>query len=255
MLETVINISKETGEKVMQVYQSDDFQIQTKEDGTPVTRADLIAHDYITKALERELGHPVISEEAPVPPHEERKSWDHFFLVDPVDGTRDFIAKNDEFTVNIALISHGEPVLGVVLAPALGELFFSAKGEGAWMRSGEETIALPREKPNGWILARSWLHDNSTIETFAQNNKIDQSIKMSSAIRLARLSQGQVNLCIISNKSREWDTAAGHIILKEAGGRIVEMESGQEPAYNKPDIRNSFSLATTADILLSQLKF
>lgn len=240
----------------MEVYRSDDFQIQTKKDGTPVTRADLTAHDYITKALEHEFGYPVISEEARIPPHQERKSWDHFFLVDPVDGTRDFIAKNDEFTVNIALVSHGEPVLGVVHAPAMGELFFAAKGKGAWMRvENSDARPLPREKQEDWVLARSWLHDNSMIESFAKNNNITQSIKMSSAIRLARLAQGKVNLCVISNKSNEWDIAAGQVILKETGGSIVEMESRKEPAYNKPDMQNAFSLATAKGISLSQLTF
>ncbi|QPJ63594.1 MAG: 3'(2'),5'-bisphosphate nucleotidase CysQ [Candidatus Nitronauta litoralis] len=239
----------------MQVYDSNDYQIQIKEDGTPVTRADLIAHDYITKALKHEFGYPVISEEAPVPPYEERQTWSQFFLVDPVDGTRDFIAKNDEFTVNIALVSGGEPVLGVVLVPAKGELFFARKGKGAWMRTNNsEDLPLPLEKQEGWVLARSWHHDNSMIEAFAKNNNISQSIKMSSAIRLARLSQGKVNLCVVSNKSKEWDIAAGQVILKETGGSIVEMESGKEPAYNKPDMQNAFSLATASGVSLSQLK-
>ncbi len=255
MLDTIIQITKEAGDRIMQVYRSDDFQIQTKEDGTPVTRADLIAHDYITRSLEQELGHPVISEEAPVPSYKEREHWDHFFLVDPVDGTQDFIAKNDEFTVNIALISNGVPVLGVVLTPATGEIFFAEKGKGAWMRQAKNDLPLPTEKPEGWVLARSWHHDNSMIESFARENNITQSIKMSSAIRLARLSQGRVNLCVISNKSKEWDIAAGHILVKEAGGRIVEMKSGQEPAYNKPDVQNTFCLAVSGDVPLSQLKF
>ncbi len=255
MLETIIDISKEAGDRILQVYHSDDFQIETKEDGTPVTKADLIAHDYITEALEREFGYPVISEEGPLPPYEERQHWPHFFLVDPVDGTKDFIAKNDEFTVNIALVSNGVPVIGIVLTPATDELFFAEQGKGAWLSKGETKSPLPLEKQEDWVLARSWLHDNSTIETFARNNNISNSVKMSSAIRLARLSQGVVNLCIISNKSREWDIAAGHVLLKETRGQIVELESGKEPAYNKPDMRNAFSLATAEGISLAELKY
>ena len=255
MLEKIIEITQEAGDRILQVYKSGDLRTQTKADGSPVTRADFISHEFISGELEREFGYPVLSEEGDLPPHSTRRDWTHFFLVDPLDGTKDFIAQNDQFTINVALIQNNRPVLGVVALPAMGELFFGQTGQGAWKRSGQQTDALPLSIAKGKVLARSLLHDNSMLESFSRQNSIDECIKMSSAVRLPRLAQGQINLCVISSRSQEWDIAAGHVLVAETGGQIFGMQSKVEPGYNKPNLGNEFSIACSKEIQPDDLVF
>ncbi len=255
MLKKIMDIAEEAGNRILAIYESGEFQVRTKEDGSPVTRADLASHAWITAELSREFGYPVISEEGPEPPFEERKGWSHFFLVDPLDGTKDFIAQNNQFTVNIALIQDGKPVLGVVSLPAFDEIFFAESGQGAWARIDGHTESLPLEKPAGKILAKSLLHDNPRLKQFAEDNQVDQCIKMSSAVRLSRLAQGRINLCMITSRSKEWDIAAGHVLLGETGGRILTLQSRQEPTYNKPCLNNEFSIAFSSEIEPGDLIF
>lgn len=253
MLDPLINIAREAGRRILEVYHSGEPEVQTKPDGSPITRADRVSHEYICEALEREFRWPVISEESEAPPYAERRNWETFFLVDPLDGTKDFIARNGEFTVNIALIRNREPEAGVVYVPASDELFYAGKGTGAWWRQGDQTRALPRETPEGRVLARSWFYDNPAVEAFARANGIRRNLKMSSAIRLPRLAEGRVNLCLVSNRSSEWDIAAGHCLVQETGGRLVELATGQTPCYNKPQLNNSFLLACGPQVALESL--
>jgi len=255
MLDTLLHIALEAGHRVMEVYRAGNPEIQTKPDGSPVTRADWLSHEFICASLEREFGLPVVSEEAEAPPYSVRRDWDALFLVDPLDGTKDFIARNGEFTINIALIRGKTPAAGVVYVPASDELFFAETGQGAWWRQGPTTLPLPQHQLGEWTLARSWFYDNPTVEAFAQRNGIAHNIKMSSAIRLPRLAQGRVNLCLVSNRSSEWDIAAGHCLVREAGGRLMELDGGDAPQYNKSNLKNAYLLALTAEIDPRALKF
>ncbi|MFQ5481237.1 MAG: 3'(2'),5'-bisphosphate nucleotidase CysQ [Nitrospinaceae bacterium] len=254
MLDTLTEIAREAGNRIMKYFQSPALRPETKADGSPVTPADLASDAWICGALAENFPWPIISEESVMPPFASRRHWPEFFLVDPLDGTKDFLAGGREFTVNIALMRNRTPVLGVVYAPATEEMFSAAQDQGAQRLHQGIREALPLECPSIWTLARSHFHDHPTFDNFARQNRITRHLQMSSAIRLPRLAQGKINLCLCSNRSSEWDIAAGHVLVKETGGRLIELGSGKEPLYNKPEIKNSFLLAHSKDIDLARLQ-
>jgi 3'(2'), 5'-bisphosphate nucleotidase len=163
--------------------------------------------------------------------------------VDPLDGTKDFIAANDEFTVNIALIENGVPVLGLIYAPALDEIYFAKKGDGALLiKDGLET-KLPNKQCSGIIAGRSRFHDSDSFDEFLKINKIESSIAFGSALKFGKLAMGAINIYPRFVGSSEWDIAAGHLIVKEAGCDIIDLETFREPVYNKTSIRNNNFIA------------
>ena len=145
---------------------------------------------------------------------------------------------------NIVMIEEGRPQLCAVYLPALDELFYGKRGQGAWHEVNGNPTRLPVSRQEEPTLARARFHDNQTVERFAVENHITHNVKMSSAVRLPRLAQGVVNLVLTSNRASEWDVAAGHLLVNETGGTIQELHSGQEPVYNKPNIKSAFLLAT-----------
>lgn len=252
MIERVKSIAEAAGAIVMDIHRSGDFEVRLKEDRSPVTRADLASDEYIRNAIKNQCGIPCVTEETEVE-YPLRQGWDELFLVDPLDGTKDFIRRGNEFTVNIALVRGGVPVLGVVYLPALGELFWAVEGKGAFTLVNGTRERLPRTSCAGIIMARSWFHDSAATEQFARLNGIDQSLNMSSAIRFCRLAEGKANLYPGFNRSMEWDTAAGHLILKEAGGYVVDLKTRREPVYNKPDLENHPFIACCGEIDFDRL--
>lgn len=252
MIEKIISIAQEAGRIVVGIHQSGDLDISIKEDCSPVTRADNASDDFIRNALRDQFGIPVVTEETDVD-YCLRKDWSEFFLVDPLDGTKDYIGQSDDFTVNIALIKNRRPVLGVVCVPMLNEIFFAEEGQGAFVDKGFQRLQLPLASCSGIVLARSRFHDLENMEQFAHINKITQSLCTSSAVRFCRLAEGKANLYPGLNHSMEWDTAAGHIILNESGGRVIDLETLGEPIYNKPDIKNSPFIAYSSGIDFNQL--
>lgn len=254
MMEKTIDIAREAGKILMDFYRSGNLAVEIKEDLSPVTDADRASDDYIRESLKRNFKVCVVSEESEVA-YEERGRWDALFMVDPLDGTKDFIAKNDEFTINIALIKNRQSVFGVVFAPALDELFYAEKGRGAFVLKDGKLSRLPMFQCDGYALARSWHHDSEEIERFARLNSITHSRTMSSAIRFPRLAQGVVSIYAGFNRSKEWDTAAGHIIAAESGCRVVDLATQAEPVYNKPDLKNNPFIACSKQIDFEKLQF
>lgn len=227
--------------EVMDVYSSS-FDFAVKGDGSPVTEADMRAHTAISKTL-AESSLPVLSEED-APGFEERRHWQRFWLVDPLDGTKDFIARNDGFTINIALIEHGEPVLGVISAPATSVTWFSAKGEGAWKRTFGTTTAISATGP--WPsqsrMAVSVFHDAPASAEFGLLNGVAENVKAGSALKFGLVADGSVEFYPRFNGSSEWDIAAGDAVIREAGGFLATLD-GTAPRYNKDSLRNPFFIA------------
>ena len=173
----VIQLIRQAGDRILEFYRRGDYSVSFKSDHSPVTEADMASHDLLTMGLVKLSGFPVLSEEAPIA-YEERCQWERFWLVDPLDGTKDFIARNDEFTINVALIEGGAPVLGVLFAPALGELFFAEIGKGAYraMPSGERE-RLPTYRDDKVTVLRSRFHDAPWTDEFIQSNHLNTCLK------------------------------------------------------------------------------
>lgn len=239
-LERVIPIARAAGAIVMEVYATD-FEVADKEDASPVTVADHRAEALIDAELARLTPDlPVVSEEAAcagrIVPVAER-----FWLVDPLDGTREFIARNGEFTINVALVDRGAPVLGVVLAPALDRLFAGVVGAGAFAedRSGRRTALACRRAPSaGLTVVSSRSHgDREAIDAFLAGRVVASHIHIGSSLKFCLVAGGEADVYPRFGRTMEWDTAAGHAILHAAGGRIADL-NGAELRYGKSGLVN-----------------
>ena len=244
MIEEVLGVAKAAGSRILEIYDSNDFETRVKEDRSPVTRADLAADECILAGLGRISEHPIITEESNVD-YETRRRWRRYWLVDPLDGTKDFLAKNGEFTVNIALIDWGEPVLGVVYAPAPGVMYLAEKGKGAY-RDGEKIFNESRR--TDLIAADSRFHSTQATLEFLAKYKIRIVKRYGSALKLCKLAEGEIDVYPRLNGTKEWDTAAGQLIAEEGGCKVIDMVSRKRLAYNKKDPRNNFFVASRQDL-------
>jgi 3'(2'), 5'-bisphosphate nucleotidase len=244
LLEQLLPVVRQAGALIMEIYATD-FEVRGKKDASPVTNADEKAEALILPALaELTPEIPVIAEEAVaagrVPAIAER-----FWLVDPLDGTREFISRNGEFTVNIGLVEHGEPVLGVVFAPALNRLFAGAIGGGAFVeRDGvREPISVRNPPDEGLTIVASRSHgDPAALEAFLQGRRVAHLRNAGSSLKLCLVAAGEADLYPRLGRTMEWDIAAGHAVLAAAGGRITQVD-GQPLTYGKPDFANPHFLA------------
>ena len=253
LVDQAIHAALLAGIKILEVYSSPDFDVQVKDDHTPVTLADRYAHDEILKALES-THLPVLSEEGIHLSYSERKNWDLFWLVDPLDGTKEFIKRNDEFTVNIALIQKNEPLAGVIYAPVTGELYVGIAGVGAFklfhpsldctfqvlQLSG---IKLPEKlKSDGFVVLASRSHmtpeTEAYIEELRKKHGSIEIIRMGSSLKICKIAEGNADVYPKIGKTMEWDTAAGHAIAKAAGKNIFHPDLMTELTYNKEDLQN-----------------
>jgi 3'(2'), 5'-bisphosphate nucleotidase len=251
-LPQVIAIAKAAGMAIMQVYPTE-FSIVKKQDNSPLTQADLAAHHVILHALHALTPDiPVISEEADIVPYETRQHWQRFWLVDPLDGTREFVKRNGEFTVNIALIEQHEPVLGVVYAPASEQLYFAAAGQGAYKQLHSEPPQPIHTKSfdiQQLVVAGSRSHSDEKIQQFLQNIKrkhgtAPELLSMGSSLKICLVAEGIADVYPRLGPTFEWDTAAAHCILREAGGDIVDLHQARL-SYNQEDsLLNPFFFAT-----------
>lgn len=238
LLQQVAMLAREAGDAILVVY-GEDFEVQRKADQSPVTAADLAAQRVITAGLAQlEDGLPVISEEARAAPWSQRREWRRYWLVDPLDGTREFIKRNGEFTVNIALIENHEPVLGVVLAPVTGELYAAARGQGAWLQSHVDA-PWQRIAARHFVLpatvAGSRSHGGSGTALLEQLIGDDyQSTPLGSSLKFCLVARGDADVYLRRGATSEWDTAAAQSVLEEAGGAVIDL-SGEPLRYNRGD--------------------
>jgi 3'(2'), 5'-bisphosphate nucleotidase len=233
-MQAVIAIALEAGRAIMTVYQGE-IDVAHKADDSPLTQADLAAHHIIEAGLSDLLPKlPVISEESTAIPYSERKEWKNYWLVDPLDGTREFIKRNGEFTVNIALIQDHRPVLGVVFAPALDLLFYAATGEGAFRQLGDnppQAIHARAFDPTNVTIVGSRSHAGERLLRFLDRIGPHMLISMGSSLKICLVAEGRADVYPRLGLTSEWDTAAAQCVLEEAGGQLVGT-NGQSLLYN-----------------------
>jgi 3'(2'), 5'-bisphosphate nucleotidase len=247
MINEVIKIAREAGNAIMKIYLEPEFEVITKEDDSPLTKADLVSDQIIAKGLSHISPYPILSEENYIE-FSERKNWNKFWLVDPLDGTKDFIDRNGEFTINIALIEQSKPVLGVLLAPAIGLLYHAEKGKGAFCNGNP---IKNTSKRNDLVGSDSRHHSTKETIHFFEKHRIYQVIKFGSAVKFGKLAEGIIDIYPRLNGTKEWDTAAGQIICNEADCKLVDCVTGKEIVYNKENIKNNFFIASRNDLDLN----
>ncbi len=244
VLASVIGIARAAGDIAMAVYASD-FGVRGKGDASPVTEADERAEASILAGLAQiEPALPAVAEEA-VAAGRVPGLGARFWLVDPLDGTREFIDRNGEFTVNIALVENGAPVLGVVLAPAIGRLYAGIVGEGAFVEAGgvRTRIACRAVPPEGLTVLTSRSHgDAAALDAFLAGRSVARRMPVGSSLKLCLLAAGEADLYPRLGRTMEWDIAAGHAVLVAAGGRIADL-AGQPLSYGKPGFENPHFVA------------
>jgi 3'(2'), 5'-bisphosphate nucleotidase len=236
------------GHAALQHYHPD-VEVTRKDDRTPVTAADFMSHTIIVEGLHHwDPTVPVVSEEGDVPGPEERAGWDRFWLVDPLDGTKEFIQQNGEFTVNIALIEQGEPVLGVIYAPALDLLYYAGKGLGSWKRQGsgppERVFSRPPLPQHPLRVAESRSHPSPELEAWLGTVPVSARIAAGSSLKFCWVAEGRADVYPRFGPTMEWDVAAGDCIFRNSG------ELGQRASplvYNQPELRNPGFVIGLAD--------
>ena len=232
----VVALAERAGAAIMAVYACD-FDVEEKADCSPVTEADLAAHRVIEQGLAALTpGIPVLSEESTAIAWSERAGWRRYWLVDPLDGTREFVKRNGEFTVNIALVEDHAPTLGVVYAPALGELAHAVRGEGAIFEdeSGRRELRVePRGAPP-WRVAGSRSHRDPRTARFLERIGAHELLALGSSLKFVRLASGGLDVYLRYGPTYEWDTAAGQCVVAEAGGTVTDL-AGVPLSYNRRD--------------------
>ncbi len=234
VLEQLVDISRHAGLKILEWY-GGDMGITRKSDDSPLTRADLASHDLITAELSDQWPDiPILSEESADIPWETRQNWQQYWLVDPLDGTKEFINHNGEFTVNIALIRDHQPVMGVVHVPVTDTSYFGARGPGAWRQHGDAAakpiqVRLPAAQPAVIVGSRS--HANPELASQLQRLGPHELTSMGSSLKFCRIAEGLADFYPRLGPTCEWDTAAAQAVVEAAGGRVVKID-GSALEYN-----------------------
>jgi 3'(2'), 5'-bisphosphate nucleotidase len=252
-LDHIESIAIDAGKAIMKIYQSE-IKVEFKSDHSPLTKADINANQIIIEALQKGYPHiPILSEES-VEDFKSPSLDGYYWLVDPLDGTKEFVRGSDEFTVNIALIHHGIPVLGVVYAPAKQLIYKGAKGHGAFKREGDHELTaistLKHTSGSQWRVMGSRSHLDDATHRWLSSLSDYELIPMGSSLKLCLIAEGSAHLYPRLGPTSLWDIAAGHVILKEAGGEIRSLE-GRELNYANPSVLlNPYFIASSQDINL-----
>lgn len=241
IIQIVIKIAKQAGLVIMDVYKTD-FEIKIKTDKSPVTEADTRANEIIFNGLIKiNPDIPILSEEGRNIPYEERSKWDSFWLVDPLDGTKEYIKKNDEFTVNIAYMQNNLPIFGVVYAPALDELYWGSVEMGAYKSIAGETynqINVRAYLNSPVQIATSRSHPSPKMDKFLSQFEKNDLHPMGSSLKICSVADGRVHFYPRLGPTMEWDTGASHAVIKAAGGEIIKYGTNKPLEYNKEDLLN-----------------
>lgn len=245
-LDTVLDIARGASAVILKIY-NQDFSVSTKSDSSPLTEADMASNGYIVDRLKAEFPDiPIISEETKATDYSARKDWELSWIVDPLDGTKEFIKRNGEFTVNIGLARKGKPVLGVVHIPAMGISYLAAEGAGSFKVVGNEPPeAISTSKPDTnrkLVVMGSRSHGSPSVEAFLEaQREIYPEVEYQaagSALKICYVAEGRAHVYPRFGPTMEWDTAAGQAVVELAGGSMVDMEAGQPLQYNKEDLLN-----------------
>ena len=242
LLPLALRAAHEACQVILDVYTSGDFQAEAKGDQSPVTRADKLAHAVIAEHL-APAGLMVLSEEGKDLAYDTRKDLPYFWMVDPLDGTKEFLKRNGEFTVNIAIIHQQRPVLGVVAVPVSGDVYYAIEGHGAFRARAGKVEALPRrtsvtlDQPRLRVVAsRSYM--NAETKDFVEALEAPSLLSRGSSLKFLLLAEGAADVYPRYAPTMEWDTAAPHVILHETGLRILQAGQEKELIYNKPSLLN-----------------
>jgi 3'(2'), 5'-bisphosphate nucleotidase len=242
-IDRVCDIARAAGAAIMEIYDGD-HAVEFKDDKSPLTAADKAAHRVIVAGLEELTPDiPILSEEGRDIPYEVRKKWSCFWLVDPLDGTKEFIKRNGEFTVNIALIERQKPVFGVVYVPVPDTLYWGGQELGAWRQEGQgpaETIRVREPDPaKGLTVVMSRSHPSPELEEYLKTIQVVDAISVGSSLKLCTVAEGRADLYPRLGPTMEWDTAAGQAVVEGAGGGVKNTE-GTPLAYNKQNLLNPY---------------
>jgi 3'(2'), 5'-bisphosphate nucleotidase len=256
-LKIAIEASLEAGKAILDIYHSGEFDIEIKGDNSPLTRADIASHNVIMSFLKK-TGIPVLSEEGRDISYKERKDWKQLWIVDPIDGTKEFIKRNGEFTVNIALIENNKPRIGVIFVPVTGELYFSSKGIGAYkvlvdledydvevLLSKGNKLPLQRAD-NIFTIVASRSHMSAETEDYVQQMRDIHGevhlISKGSSLKLCMVAEGTANCYPRFAPTMEWDTAAGQAICEHAGFKVIDWDTKKNMLYNRKELLNNWFL-------------
>ena len=237
---SILSLLEKAGSEILTIYRNGNFKTRIKEDNSPVTRADLVSDEIIKSGLaEITPGINVFSEETKDVSFSKRLSWDPLWILDPLDGTKEFIARNDEFCISLALISENKPVAGFIYAPVFKTAWYAIRDEGAFRVMNGVKTKLPLSTAEGpYRINISRNHHSGKeaawIENFSKENETVIDIR-GSAIKFCTIAEGLSDIYPKFSLIHEWDIAAGHLIIEESGGRIVEPATGRPPVYNKED--------------------
>ncbi len=249
LVEPIVALAEDAGRAILEVY-STDFDVESKDDASPLTQADLASHRWIDaglKSLTPDI--PIISEESGLPDYEERRQWRRYWIVDPLDGTKEFVNRNDEFTVNIALIEDGVAILGVVHVPVYGRTYVGCQGLGAQRRDGDSDplsikVADASSVPARIVGSRS--HRGKSLDAYLDAVGEHELVPMGSSLKFCVVAEGGADLYPRLGPTSEWDTAAAQAVVEQAGGRVVTLD-GQAMKYNaKADILNPYFMVIGA---------
>lgn len=255
LAQQIVAIAKQAGDEIMTIYDKD-FAIYEKQDTSPLTEADLAAHKVIVAGLEAVSDLPILSEESADIAWQERQTWTSYWLVDPLDGTKEFIKKNGEFTVNIALIENGKPTMGVVYAPVLEKVYIGIVGEGAWVEQNGELEPIAAKKHvegETWKVVGSRSHQSPEIKNLLDSlGGKAELVAMGSSLKLCLVAEGAAHLYPRLGPTSEWDTGAAHAVALAAGANVTVLDAAdplksdaEALTYNqKESVLNPFFLVS-----------
>lgn len=247
-LPKLLEIAKKAGQEILKIYHSENFGVTEKKDESPLTLADQASNKVICEGLKQIFPDiPIISEENKEIAYENRKNYELFWLVDPLDGTKEFIKRNGDFTVNIALVKENEVIAGIVYTPVTDDLYYAHSGEGAYHIIGGKPVKMSAsifsksDKNLGIVCSRSHMSDET--KAFVDQYDEPNLVSRGSSLKFLILATGDAAVYPRLAPTMEWDTAAAQIILEEAGGKVINVETGDKLKYNKEILRNPYFVA------------
>lgn len=260
LLQTAIISALEAGKAILDIYNSDNFEIELKSDNSPLTKADIASHNVIVSYL-KHTKIPILSEEGKTIPYETRKTWKQLWIIDPIDGTKEFIQRNGEFTVNIALIENQTPIIGVILMPTTGDLYFSTKNFGAFkitldlknnnlepILENARPLPIANNKKHCFTIVASKSHMSPETESYVEEMRHKHGeinlISKGSSLKLCMIAEGLADCYPRFAPTMEWDTAAGQAICEHAGFKVIDWLTKEKMLYNREELLNNWFLVT-----------
>ncbi len=248
LLEIAKQASIEAGEAIKNIYYSNSFDTSLKDDDSPLTKADKISHEIISEKL-AVTRYPVLSEEGQHISYENRKNWNIYWLIDPLDGTKEFVNRNGEFTVNIALIIDKNPWIGVIYVPVTNELYWASKDKGAWMTGNDNsTLKLDIKEQsdpgsnNRIVVSKS--HFSNETKEYLLKFPDAEYLSIGSSLKFLKVAEGKAFLYPRFGPTMEWDTAAAQCIVEVAGGKVYDARTGDPLLYNKENLLNDWFICS-----------